>query len=136
MCEWAEAGDEAGNEGKACLQDLRGAGKQLITAEGGQGYPLGTSTGSAPQGVQSASGPHPFHATSLQPRIVKKQTLNFQSDGRRCGQGRRGQSTFILVSFANSCAAHFVVNLAAPGSASDGSRGFGFFFEPLQLLES
>lgn len=89
-----------------------------------------------PQGVQSASGPHPFHATSLQPRIVKKQTLNFQSDGRQCGQGRRGQSTFILVSFANSCVAHFVVNLAAPGSASDGSRGFGFFFEPLQLLES
>lgn len=55
-----------------------------------------------PRGVQSASGPHPFHATSLQPRIVKKQTLNFQSDRRRCGQGRCGQSTFILVSFVTA----------------------------------
>ena len=50
MCKWAEVGDEAGNEGQTCLQDPRGAGKRLITAEGGQGYPLGTSAGSATPG--------------------------------------------------------------------------------------
>ena len=102
LCEWAEVGQEAGNEGQTCLQDPRGAGKWLITAEGGQGYPLGTSAGSAPRGVKSAHGPHPFHATTLQLCMVKKQTLNFQSDGRRCGQGRRGQSPFILVSFVTA----------------------------------
>lgn len=70
MCEWAEARDEAGNEGKACLQDLRGAGKQLMTVEGGQGYPLGTSTGSAPPGgpISQWSSPLSCHESAASHR--------------------------------------------------------------------
>lgn len=77
-------------------------GSSLSLLREGKATLWGPAQALHPRGVKSARGPHPFHATTLQLCMVKKQTLNFQSDGRRCGQGRRGQSPFILVSFVTA----------------------------------